>query len=66
MVCVAADQPEAVPDFDTLRMNLQHLSHFFDGHHSDLAETITPRRKPIAPLNARHDARVNGLPSRRQ
>lgn len=46
-----------VPDFDTLRMNPQQLSHFFDRQHASLAETIIARRKLIAALNARHDAR---------
>src|ERR1051325_324901 len=54
---MAADQPMSVPDFDTLRMNPQHLSHFFDGQHSGLAETVIPRCKLITPLNASHDAR---------
>jgi hypothetical protein len=38
-------------------MNPEHMRHFFHGQHSGFAETIVPRRKPIAPLNASHDAR---------
>jgi len=38
-------------------MNPQQLSHFFDRQHASLAETIIARRKLIAALNARHDAR---------
>ena len=42
-------------------MNPKHLSHFFNGQHASLAETIIERRKLIAPSYARHDARGERL-----